>query len=82
MVTWVSLVVIGVLFTWWGSHGLRHKTYIDGLPAIEAAILKQVGEEPLPKTKWDRIQGHIQCWLMVIFGILAVGLGTVGLVVE
>ena len=82
MVTWIALLGFGSLFVGLAIHGLRTRNYEDGIPVIEAAILKVAGEQPLPKGRWGTAWDHLQLWLMLIFGILGVGLGALGLVME
>lgn len=72
-----GLLAFGSFIFWRGLRAIRLSLHEDGLPAIEDAILRATGQEPLPRTGLDRFLGALNSWLAVIFGPLCLGLGVV-----
>ena len=60
----------GSFLGWSGIRSIRHDLHIHGTPWIEQRILDLAGEEPLPKTRLDRVLGALNHWLSAIFGPL------------
>lgn len=72
ILTGASLSAFGLLFTWLGVTGLRHRRK-EHISLIEATILKAAGQkDPLPFNRWDRIMAYVQPILMLIFGPLMI----------
>lgn len=63
------LALLGPGFLWMGIRSLRTKAWHDGVPALELMIDRALGEEPPPRTKWDRRFARFQAWAMVVFGL-------------
>jgi hypothetical protein len=71
----LGLLASGLLFVWLGVSGWRHRRE-ERINLIEAVILKAAGEEePLPRSRWDRVMAYVQPVLMLIFGPLMILLG-------
>ncbi|MEP1420967.1 MAG: hypothetical protein ABJK59_04265 [Erythrobacter sp.] len=67
-----GLLVFGMLFTWMGVDGWRHRRE-ERISLLEAAALKATGdEEPLPFNRWDRAMAYVQPVLLLIFGPLMI----------
>jgi len=62
------LTLMGPGFLALGVWQLRTRAWREGVPALELLIDRAIGEEPPPRTKTDRTLGHINAWLLVIFG--------------
>ena len=81
MIFGLGLLAAGLFFCWlaWWLW-----TYRDGgsISLLEAAILKAVGEEPLPRTKFDRWLHDFQMVMSAIFGILLTSVSIYGLLEE
>jgi hypothetical protein len=60
-------LLIGVLLTWIGWRHWRYRKQ-DSIGILEASILKVAGEEPLPRTKFDRLMGYTQAILGLTLG--------------
>jgi hypothetical protein len=60
-------LAIGAVLTW---IGWRHWRFRDRetVSVLEAAILRTTGEEPLPRTKCDRMSGYVQAVLGLVLG--------------
>jgi hypothetical protein len=62
------LTVMGPGFFALGVWNLRTRAWRDGVPALELLIDRASGAEPPPRTRTDRTLGHMNAWLLVIFG--------------
>jgi len=78
-------VVIGAVLLLVGRNNWRHRD-TEAVPVLEDHILRLSGEEPLPRTRFDRVSRRIQAGLGLVLGLffLFVGLlilaGEVGLI--
>ncbi|ESZ87930.1 MAG: hypothetical protein Q27BB25_06290 [Blastomonas sp. CACIA14H2] len=62
------LVLLGPGFLWMGIRSLRTRAWHDGVPALELMIDRVIGEEPPPRTKWDRRFALFQTGAAILFG--------------
>jgi hypothetical protein len=62
------LALLGPGFLWMGIRSLRTKAWHDGVPALESMIDRAIGEEPPPRTKWDRRFALFQTGAAILFG--------------
>ena len=53
MITGITYLLAGIFLFWIGLRSWKYRRQ-DTISAIELAILKATGEEPLPSTKFDR----------------------------
>ena len=81
MIFGLGLLAAGLFFCW---LAWRLWTYRDGgsISLLEAAILKAAGDEPLPRTKFDRWLHDFQMVMSAIFGILLTSVSIYGLLEE
>lgn len=62
------LTLLGPLFVVQGARSLRSRAWHDGVPALELVIDRALGEEPPPRTAWDRRFALFQSWMAIILG--------------
>jgi hypothetical protein len=67
-VTLVVLLITGPGLLVLGLWNLRVGAWREGIPAAELLILRAAGEEPSPRTAWDRRWSLINAGLSVLFG--------------
>jgi hypothetical protein len=65
---------LGALLLWVGWNNWRHRDS-NAIPWIENKILNRVGEDPLPRTRFDSISRRIQAVLGLVFGLFFGGVG-------
>jgi hypothetical protein len=63
-----SLLVFGLFLAWSGMRSIRLRLHENGRPAIEEAILRVTGVEPMPRTSLDTFLGALNHWMAVILG--------------
>lgn len=63
------LVVIGPGFLMLGIRSLRTNLWRNGVPAIELAVHRAAGTEPLLRNAWDRRFALFNALAMVLFGL-------------
>jgi hypothetical protein len=63
----VFFLGLGALLTWLGWRHWRFRGQ-DTITVLEAAILHATGEEPLPRTKFDRVLGLLQAAFGLLLG--------------
>jgi hypothetical protein len=62
------LTVMGPGFLAMGIWTLRSRAWRDGVPLLELAIDRAIGEEPPKRTRWDRHFARFNAWAQIIFG--------------
>ena len=62
------LLAAGPGFVILGIRNLRTRAWQEGVPAIELLIDRALGEEPPPRTRWDRRLARFHGWMMILFG--------------
>ncbi len=60
-------LVLGIFLIWIGWRHWRFRRQ-ETISVLEAAILRATGEEPLPRTKFDRILEYVQAGLGFVLG--------------
>ncbi|WP_010408566.1 hypothetical protein [Citromicrobium sp. JLT1363] len=75
------LLIGGLFFLWMAS---RLWKYRDGgsISVAEAAILKVAGEEPEPRTAFDKWLHYFQLVMSLLFGVLLTSFSVYGLLEE
>ncbi|MEI9926507.1 MAG: hypothetical protein WDN44_00735 [Sphingomonas sp.] len=64
------LLVAGPGFLALGLWNLRARVWQEGVPVLELLIDRALGEEPPPRTPWDRRLARFHGWMMILFGSL------------
>ena len=62
------LILGGPGFLWLGIRSLRTGAWHDGVPALELMMDRMAGEEPPPRTAWDRRFAFFHAWMLALFG--------------
>jgi hypothetical protein len=62
------LTVMGPGFAILGIWTLRSRSWRDGVPLLELAIDRVIGEEPPERTRCDRRFARFNAWAQIIFG--------------
>ncbi|PXA84973.1 hypothetical protein DMC47_38615 [Nostoc sp. 3335mG] len=62
------LAVMGPGFLTTGIWTLRSRAWRDGVPLLELAIDRAIGEEPPERTTWDRRFARFNAWAQIILG--------------
>lgn len=69
----LTCICMGAVLTWIGWSHWRHRDSDEHVALIEAAILR--GEEPLPRTRLDRVLDRIQAVAGLTLGALFILVG-------
>ena len=81
MITGLFLVALGAFLTWMGWRHWRYRNE-DTISVLEAGILKATGEEPLPRTRTDRVLSIVQGAFGFILGPFFMFCGAAIILVE
>ena len=76
MIAGLTWLLIGCLLTWAGWRSWRYRNQ-HAISAIEATMLKATGEEPLPRTAFDRFLAVAVAVLGFVLGPLYFALGVI-----
>jgi hypothetical protein len=72
----IFALTIGLVLLWVGWNNWKQRDS-DAIPWIEDRILAASGEEPLPRTRFDRISRRVQAGLGLALGLFFGFLGFV-----
>ena len=76
-----GLLALGLFLCWLAFRLWKYRA-VGSISILEAAILKVSGEEPLPRTRIDRVFHYFQLVMSAAFGVLLVAFSIYGLLEE